>query len=256
MSTRIVYEEEADGLRLVEYEEFKLGSPSYMILGLPDTGLVGVIASNHLVESLGMKEVGGIDLLGVMPPVAVISQGEVKTPLRIYRKDNLLVVSSETPIPGSHVYPLAGFLVDYAQRRGIDYIVSLVGVAAPNRLDLPKPRVYWIASDEKARRLVDGSGAEMFANGFLVGPYAVVLKQSIRRRVSNLVLLAEAYIDFPDPEAAAEVVKTLSKITGVEVNVSKLLDQAEMIRLRLRGLMKQTKQSLSEMKAPSPLMYA
>ncbi len=256
MSTAIFYEEEANGLRLVEYEEVKLGSPSYMVLGLPDTGLVGVIASNHLVESLGMREVGGIDFLGTMPPVAVISQGAVRTPLRIYRKDNILVVSAETPIPGTHVYPVAGFLVDYAQRRGVDYIVSIVGVAAPNRLDIPKPRVYWIASDDAAKKLVDGLEAEMFANGFLVGPYAVVLKQSIRRRVSNLVLLAEAYIDFPDPEAAAEVVKLVSKIIGVEVNVSKLLDQAEMIRLRLRGLMKQTKQSLSEMKAPSPLMYA
>ena len=253
---RPIYEEELDGLLLMEYEEFELKKPSFMVLGLPDTGLVGVISSSHLVENLGMKEVAGIDILSMMPPVAVISKGVVRPPIRIYLSDNVMAVSAETPVPPQAVYPLAKMLVDYAMKRGIDYIVSIVGIASPNRINLEKPGIYWVASDEKARKLVEGLGIESFTNGYLVGPYALILKQAIRSRVSNLVLLADAYIEFPDPEAAAEVLSVVSKLVGVEVDVKKLLEQAEMIRIKLRGLMKQTRQAMAEMRTPSSLMYA
>ncbi|HIQ23768.1 MAG TPA: proteasome assembly chaperone family protein, partial [Pyrodictium delaneyi] len=118
--TRPIYEEEMDGLLLMEYEEFELKKPSFMVLGLPDTGLVGVISSNHLVESLNMREVAGIDILSMMPPVAVISKGYVRPPIRIYVSDNIMAVSAETPVPPQAVYPLAKLLVDYAMKKSID----------------------------------------------------------------------------------------------------------------------------------------
>jgi len=255
---RPIYEEELDGLLLLEYEEYELSHPSFMVLGLPDTGLVGVISTSHMVEALNMKEVAGIDILAMMPPVAVISNGAVRTPLRIYHAENILALTSETPVPPNVIHPLARLLVEYAMKRGVDYIVSIVGVANPQRLNIEKPKVYWIASNEKARSLIEkaGEGLEGFLNGYLVGPYALILKNALRMRVPNLVLLADAYIEFPDPEAAAAVLEKLSKIIGREIDTKKLLEQAEMIRLRLRGLMKQTRQTMAEMGAPSPLLYA
>ncbi len=239
----------------MEYEEYELEHPGFLVLGLPDTGLVGVISANHLVEVLDMREVAGIDVLPLTPPVAVISKGEVRPPLRIFVKDNIMTLTAETPIPPASVHSLSRMIIDYAMKRGVDYIISIVGVASPARINIEKPRVYWIASNEKARKLVEPLNLEGFLNGYLVGPYALILKNAIRARVANLVLLADAYIEFPDPEAAAEVLNVVSKITGKEIDTRKLLEQAEMIRLRLRGLMKQTKQTMSEMSAPS-LMYA
>ena len=252
-----VYEYEYDGLLLVEYEEVSLRKPSFMILGLPDSGLVGLIAANHLVEALGLKEVGGIDFPKLLPPITVIYRGEPRTPIRFFASDNLLVVRAETPIPPAAIVSLGQLLVDYAMKRGVDYIVSIVGIAAPNRMEIEKPNVYWLASDEKAKQLAEKlEGTKLFESGYLVGPYALILKCAMRHRVSNIVVLADAYIEFPDPEAAAEVLKALSKAIGVEVNVKKLLDEAEIIRLRMRELMKQTRQALQEMRTPHPILYA
>ncbi len=254
---RPFYEEERDGLLIVEYEEFELKKPSFMVLGLPDTGLVGVITTNHLVETLKLREVGGIDYQVVAPPVAVIRGGSLRTPLRLFHGDNMLVLTSEAPIPPQLIGSLASAIVDYALRRGIDYIVSIVGLASPTRMDVDKPRVYWIASNEKARKLVENLGLQLFSDGLIMGPYALILKQSVRKRAANVVLLAEAYVDFPDPEAAAQVTQALSKMLGVEIDVSKLLEQAEMIRIRMRELMRQTRQAMAEMqRAPSPVLYA
>jgi len=41
------YEEEILGYNFIEYGE--LGRPRFLVLGLPDAGLVGPIASGHLV---------------------------------------------------------------------------------------------------------------------------------------------------------------------------------------------------------------
>jgi uncharacterized protein len=254
---RPVYEEERDGLLIVEYEEFDVKKPSYMILGLPDTGLVGVITTNHLAETLAMKEVGGIDFQLAVPPVAVVRGGALRTPLRLFHRDNLLVLTAEAPIPPQLVHPLASLIVDYALRRGVDYIVSVVGIASPTRMESEKPRVYWLASNEKARKAAEGLGLQVFSDGLIMGPYALILKHSVRKRAANVVLLAEAYVDFPDPEAAAQVTQVISRMVGVEVDVSKLLEQAEMIRLKMRELMRQTRQTIAEMqRVPSPVLYA
>ncbi len=254
---RPYYEEERDGLLVVEYEEFELKKPSFMVLGLPDTGLVGVIATSHIAENLGLHEVGGIDFQVAMPPVAVIRKGSLRTPLRMFHRDNMLVLTSEAPVPPQLTYPLASLIVDYALRKGIDYIVSIVGLASPTRMEAERPKVYWLASNDKARKAVEGLGLPAFGDGLIMGPYALILKQSVRKRAANIVLLAEAYVEFPDPEAAAQVAQVLSKLVGVEIDVSKLMEQAEMIRIRMRELMRQTRQTMAEMqRAPSPVLYA
>lgn len=251
-----LYEEEYDGLVIMEYTEFKLSKPSFLILGLPDVGLVGAIGVNHVIDVLGMEEVAGIDVVGMTLPIAVISSGKIRPPVRIYAKDNLMALTVETPLPSRAVYTLSRVIIDYAMKRGVDYIVSIAGIASPNRMNVDKPKVYWIASSDKARELVNGLDVEEFTNGYLVGPYALVLKRAIRSRLPNLVLLAEAYMEFPDPEASAALLGVLSKIIGREVDVKKLLEQAELIRLKLRSLMKQTRQTMSESGMPSPLIYS
>ncbi|MMZ71367.1 hypothetical protein D1872_347220 [compost metagenome] len=51
----------------------------------------------------------------------------------------------------------------------------------------------------------------------------------------------------PDPEAAAVAVESVSKITGVDVNVSRLLEEAEKLKLRLKDLMKETRNVMAKM---------
>ncbi|AEM39694.1 hypothetical protein Pyrfu_1840 [Pyrolobus fumarii 1A] len=259
MSYRPIYEEEYDGLVYLEYKQVRVEKPSFMILGLPDAGLVGVIASTHLVRTLGMEEYGGIDSPKLMPPIAVINKGAPRPPLRLFHKDNIIVLVAETAIPPAAINTLSEFIIEYARRMSIDYLVSIVGLAAPNRLEIEKPSVYWLASSDEAKSLAEKLGVKMMNDGYLVGPYALVLKEAVRKRVNNLILLAEAFMDFPDPEAAAAVLQVLSKAIGKEVDVKKLLEEAEMIRLRMKELMKQTRQALSEMRRgyeyQPPLLY-
>jgi uncharacterized protein len=91
-------------------------------------------------------------------------------------------------------------------------------------------------------------GVETLGEGYMVGPQAVMLQRCANIGMPALALLAQCFYNYPDPEAAAETLKGLTKITGIKVDVSKLLAKGEEIRLKARDVMKRTEQELSKMK--------
>jgi uncharacterized protein len=80
-----------------------------------------------------------------------------------------------------------------------------------------------------------------------------MLQRASDNGVPALALLAQCFYNYPDPEAAAEVLRELEKITGVKVDVAKLLAKGEEIRLRGRDVMKRTQEEMSKMKKPQEL---
>lgn len=260
MSYPHYYEEVFDGIIIFESKVIDIPKPSFLILGLPDAGLVGSISTSHMVKTLKMEEYGGIESYRFFPPVAVIHDGKPHAPIRLFHKDNIVVIVPEIAVPPQAIYPLSIALVEYAQKRGFDYIISITGAPVPNRMNLKKPRLYWLASNDKVAKLIQELKLEEFKEGLLVGPYAIIFKESVKRRLNNLLLLAETYLEFPDPEAAAIVLEALSKVLGIQVDVRKLLEEAEMIKIKTRELMRHTTQSLAKMgkgyEYQMPLLYA
>lgn len=244
---RIVREDVYEGITFLEYEDVDIGHPSFFVIGLPDAGLVGSISVNHLVRELNAREIGGIEIERLMPPVVIIKKGEPRPPLRLFQKDNIIILTSEAPIPPSSIYALSNAILEYTVKRRIDYIVSVTGVGSPNRIKNGRPRVFWSASGRKALEEVARLGIPPFDDGILIGPYAVILKEAEKYLANNIVLLVESFPDLPDPEAAAEVIKTFSTLTGITVDVSKLLEEAEAIRLRTKELMRHTAKVMNQM---------
>jgi uncharacterized protein len=55
-----VYEEEINGFIYREYRP--LGKPRFLVIGLPDVGLVGEIATVHMIRNLGLTDSIGVDI--------------------------------------------------------------------------------------------------------------------------------------------------------------------------------------------------
>jgi len=233
---------------------------SFLILGLPDVGLVGAITAMHIVKSLEMEDAVHVDSYTFLPPVAVIRKGSPLSPIRIYVKGDLGVMVTDVPIAPPAVTPLSTAIVEYARSRGVQLLISVTGFGNPARIDMEKPGVYWIASTrEAAVEAGKLAGAKAADGGMLVGPYAIIVKESARKRVNNLVILVDSFIDLPDPEAASEAVKAIARLTGREIPVDDLLKQAEDIKLKMRELMRETKNVMSSMgksmEYRAPLLY-
>lgn len=67
-----------------------------LLIGFPSNGLVGTFTISYLVHYLKMKQVGEIELPDI-PPTLFVENGEIITPIRIYKKENLFVITSDIP---------------------------------------------------------------------------------------------------------------------------------------------------------------
>ncbi len=241
------------------YETEKIDSTNPIILcGLPDVGLVGIIAVSHIIKETGMVEVGYIDS-DLFPPVVVFHHGEPKYPIRIFQKGNLIALFTETALSPESLSPLSKLIVKWAKGKGASLLVSIGGIGVPNRIDLESPKVYGAATSVQIRDSITKLGIPLMEEGFLVGPYALVSKQAKVEFVPNLLLLAESFPQYPDPGAAANVISELKKFAPIDVGIKSLADRSEEIRMNARELMRKTTENMQKMGKSQeyelPMMY-
>jgi Archaeal enzymes of ATP-grasp superfamily len=236
-----------------------LRKPTYMIVGIPDAGLVGEIATEYLISKGIVDEFGQIYSRKHLPTIMHVDDGVAKSPLRLYygKESNLVVLHAWTAIPVNSAYPLAKFISDYATKLEVSAVISITGMPTPNRLEIEKPNAYWIAnSKELAQELSKLDIMQKFSQGYISGPYAPILFETARRKINNFAVVVESFLDIPDPEASAVALDIVSKYTGFTVDVSLLLQEAEEIRARIKGLMEQTKRELPTYASGKPMTYA
>ena len=233
-------------VRIIEKKEVPSGA--IMLYGFPDVGLVGVIAASHLISELkDLEEVAYMDSK-LLPPLIVLHEGLPHSPIRIFGNNDVLLAVSETAIPADTIYPIMNALIDWGKNKKVRMMISLSGIPIEDRQDAQELKVFAAASDSEMLKLVKEKGIEILNEGYMVGPQAIMLQNCARIGVPAITLLAQCFLNYPDPEASAEVLKELAGITGIKVDTSKLLEKGEEIRLKARDVMKRTQQEMTKMK--------
>jgi len=238
--------EVGEPVKIVETVKVKADGAK-LLVGIPDVGLVGVIAASHIVQSLKMVETGYLDS-DEIPPVVVIHDNEPKSPIRIYNSEKLIVLTTEIVLPSQAILTISRSITKWAKEKGINTVIGLTGLASPSRLEIEKPSVYGIGSTPQARELLTKAGIKAFDEGLLVGTYATLLRECMRAKQPNITLLAEAHLQFPDPGASASIIETLNALLNLNIGVGELLDKAEEIRVKARELMKRTQEQLRSLR--------
>ena len=253
-----MFKPEEDLIQIIEFEITRPEKPIAFI-GLPDVGLVGVIAVSHMIENMGMKEIGYVDS-EIFPPVIVFHNGNPKHPIRIYQKDCYLAVMTEIALPALTYPPLTKALTKWLYDKRVEMVFSLSGVGVPNRLDIEKPQVYGASTSPSVRDFLKSHNIPLFEEGFLVGPYALIAKYSQSLGLQNALLLAQAFPQYPDPGAAAAVIDVINRIYGLNIDTKALEERSEEIRIKARELMRRTYDTMRQMGKSQeyelPLMYA
>ncbi len=208
-----------------------------VIGGFPGIGLVGNIACQHIIEELGMKYMGSIDSR-YFPPLAVLFNGIVYMPVRIYEsaKKEIVVIISDIPIHPTASYDLSKVLADWMQAINAKNVISIAGIATATG----ERRVFGGATNaELLEKIKDKT--EVFQVGTISGISGSIMTESYLRGLPAVSLLGETPGPNPDPRAAVEVIKVLNNIFGLEIDTEKLLSQAEQIELELSKLAEQVK---------------
>ena len=232
-------------VKIIEKE--RISTNAVMLFGFPDVGLVGVIAAAHLISELKLDEVAFLDS-ELLPPLIVLHEGLPHSSIRVFGNNEVLLAVSETPVSADVIYPIMNALIDWGKSKNVKMMISLSGIPIEQRQDAEKLEVFAAASSPEMLKMVQDKGVEVLKEGYMVGPQAIMLQRCANMGTPALTLLAQCFLNYPDPEAATEVLKGLEKVTGIKVDTSKLLEKGEEIRLRARDVMKRTQQELSKMK--------
>lgn len=235
---------------VVQTGSIRTKSP-YILVGLPDAGLVGTIAAAYLVDSLGMKEVGYIDS-DRFPPLIVVRESEVKNAIRLYEKDDLVVAISDIPILPSLVAQFSKSLLNWAKKLNPKLVINITGLPVQNRLQIEKPEVLALATSKELIELIRSASITLFSDGVLFGTYAAVIKECVSQKIPSLTLLAQSHLNFPDPTASIEALSVMNKVLKTNIDLKALKEEAEMIRIKTRELMKQTEGALREAREGRP----
>ena len=243
-------------MEIKEYEPSKISKPT-LVVGVPEAGLVGIIASSYLRDQLKLPEAGYIES-DLLPAVVVVHESKPKHPIRIFGKDNLAIITSEVPLHPRLSLDLAKEIVTWARSKDTKLIVGITSVPLDEEIEheeARKPKVLAISSDERPGETLKQIGANPFEEGVMMGTHAAILRNCITLHQPNLTLLAEAYSQFPDPGAAAAVIQVVNKVLSTNVDIQNLIKQSEEIRLRMRELMATTQENMRRNVATGPSLY-
>ena len=232
-------------VRIVEKASMTPGTT--MLYGIPDVGLVGLIATAEVESQNNLKEVAELDS-DFLPPVTVLHEGLPNAPLHISSNESISVVVSEIAVPAAALRPVMKALLEWSSEKKVGSIISIGGIPVPNRQEIKEPRVFGAASTASLLKLLEGRGIQILKEGYIVGPNSLILRYCSEKGVPAIILLAESFYEFPDPEAASASLKELSKIVDVKVDISELVGKGEEIRLRTRDMMRRTQREMSEMR--------
>ncbi|GAB7013622.1 proteasome assembly chaperone family protein [Halolamina salina] len=202
-----------------------------LIEGMPGVGLVGKIATDHLIDERDMQEFASVRGEGI-PPVTVFdgADRDVNSPIRLYIDDEeeLVALRSDVPV---HVMDAPLFAERLTEWIGDNDVlpVYLGGLAAERDAD-EVPSVEGIGVGAGQERLDDAAVAPPDDGGMISGPCGALLFEAVDADVDAVGLMVDTDPRFPDPQGSHALIKQgINPIAGVDIDTQRLVDQAEEI---------------------------
>ncbi|MCW1296613.1 MAG: PAC2 family protein [Candidatus Parvarchaeota archaeon] len=219
-------------------DDFKPKNP-IVIEGFQGFGLVGVIAAEYLADKFNMRQVGHIES-NALPAMALLINGEVKFPIRIFAddKNELVVFDSELPIPQHLAYDIAKEIAEWAEKNNARQIICLEGLAVPTTPQ--ESNVYGIANSKELEEKIKKK-VKIIDNGIIIGVSAALLLECQSRNIPAICLMAECHSEFPDGRAAVSVLRALSDLLNLKLDVSPLEKEALEAQKKIKSIIEKAK---------------
>lgn len=221
--------------------------PVTVFIGFPGSGLVGSIALSYLVEKLGFAQIGVITSK-YFPPMAMMSEGVIAVPVRIYEKDATIAIFADIPIHPQICYEVANAILDWLKPVTITEVVAIAGIITNE----PEKRVFCVTT---GKELLDkiGENALKLPIGSISGIASSILTECKVRGIPGIGLLGET-INAPDPRAAAATIEVMKTIYQFQVDTSGLLEQADEIEAQMHRLSEEVQSAEEQPVKTDPLL--
>ncbi len=215
----------------------RLNAPN-MLAAWPGIGNVAIIIANYLKSKLHFKELGALEASYFFDPVGVlVKDNVVEAPdfpqSRFYywkneqgKSDLILFIGDDQP--ATKGYELANCVVDMGQKFQIERIYTCA--AAMTRIHHTEmPRVWGVATGHQAVEGLRKYNLMQAANLQIAGLNGLLLGVAKERSIDGICLLGEvpSYATrVQNPMAALAVMKVLTRVLEVEIDLAELAKMA------------------------------
>jgi len=234
-------------------DDVSLDEPT-LVEGFPGVGLVGKIATDHLIETHEMVHYANVHCEG-LPRVAVYRESDpsLTAPVRLYAdpERDLVALRSDVPVNPGAATEVAGCLDDWFVETAV-FPIFLSGLGREK--DETPPDLYGVATGDGADALSLAEISEPPESGLVSGPTGAMLAGSLERDRDTVGLVVESDPQFPDPEAARVLIRDgIDPIAGIETSTDGLVEQAEEIRNAKQAFAKRMQEATEESSQAEPL---
>ncbi|EHP87361.1 proteasome assembly chaperone family protein [Methanotorris formicicus] len=201
-----------------------------VIEGFPSVGLVGSIAAHQIIKNLKLEYIGYFDTPEV-PPINLVEEGVVYPSIRVYGKEDLIVLFSDVIIPPIVVHSLSDKIVETLISINPQVVISLGGLATGK-----SEKVYGIASSKDLLEIFEKYEIPILKFGMVGGVSGSLMVKSNNNKIPAIGLLAETVGIRPDPRGASNLINVLNRIYNLNVDVEELIEEADKIDEKIKQL--------------------
>ena len=234
-------EHEFKGYALVLQDGADPRTGGVAIAGFTTAGMVGVIAASHIIKTLKMRQLGTV-LNAEFPAVALIHNEVPKHPVRVYQGDGIGVFTSEIQFKNEQDIMFASTVLEWFTKGSFDRLIIIDGLVASG--DVTTGQLFGVGSSEAARARLRTSGIEPIQQGIVAGITGFLLGEGDRLGIDVTALLAEASPLYPDARAAALAVEAIGELTGIEIPLTELLENAQTIESSVQEVIENSRTML------------
>lgn len=220
-----------------------------LLLGFPGNGLIGTFTISYLISHLQMRLVGDISHPD-LPPTVFVENGEILSPIRIYRKDNIYAIISDVPIFPEVAVEFVSSVAQFCKKNQIGKVIVPSGVDTQST-DSKDAKTYGLATHQSFEKIMYDKELPKFLAGSIIGTDATVITVFRNYGIPLLMLYTSCHPFFPDPQAAIFAITSLAKVLNITVDTKDIQKRIDYLRIQHRNLMQETLDALQEKPAPS-----
>ena len=217
---------------LVLHKDADPSTGGVAICGFSTVGMVGVIAASHVISQLNLNQLGTV-LNPEFPAMALVHHEVPKHPVRVYQGKDVGVFTAEVRFGPERDVLFANTVLGWFTKGGFDQLIVIDGVAREN-LDDREDSLYGVSSSKVGRDRLKKAGVEPVRQGVVAGIAGYLIAEGDRLGLDITAILADCNPMYPDARAAALAIETVSDLTGIDIRLSSLLEDARRIEDSVR----------------------
>jgi uncharacterized protein len=213
-----------DKVLIDRLEEPQLKEP-VLVEGLPGIGLVGKIAADHMKDELKARKFAQLYSPFLPPQVNIQDDGTVKpVTMDFYywrgKQDIIFLLGDYQGLTPESQYQITERILDFTVEHKVKRIYTLGGLGTGSITK--KPRVFGAATSAELVKELGRHNIIFKGGGAIFGASGLLLGLSIPRGVDAVCLMGETHGQIIDAKSAEAVLKTLTEIIGVSVDMEEL----------------------------------